>query len=183
MYKECVIPSACWLIHRETFDRIGGFNSTVYPEDYDLCFRIIEYGLSIKGCNQVLHKWRDHTTRISRNDDSYADNRFFPIKAKYFKTIHYDERRPLFLWGAGKNGKVLAKELMNVGVSFRWVCDNVRKVGKDIYDIRMEEISVLKSSHNPQIILAVASPEEQSSIRMELEKLKLKEGIHFWFFM
>ena len=41
IYKECVIPSPCWMVSRKDFDLCGGFNSDIYPEDYDLAFRRI----------------------------------------------------------------------------------------------------------------------------------------------
>ncbi len=39
IYRECVIPSHCWLLHVDDFDRVGGFEPEIYPEDYDLFFR------------------------------------------------------------------------------------------------------------------------------------------------
>ncbi|MCB9334802.1 MAG: glycosyltransferase family 2 protein, partial [Flavobacteriales bacterium] len=33
IYKECSIPSPCWLVWKEDFDLCGGFNSNTYPED------------------------------------------------------------------------------------------------------------------------------------------------------
>ena len=41
IYKECVIASPCWLLYREDFEKCGAFNSSIYPEDYDLVFPII----------------------------------------------------------------------------------------------------------------------------------------------
>ncbi|MGI9544501.1 MAG: glycosyltransferase family 2 protein, partial [Cyclobacteriaceae bacterium] len=49
IYQECVIPSHCWIIHREDFDRVGAFDPEIYPEDYDLCFRFYRDGLKVVG--------------------------------------------------------------------------------------------------------------------------------------
>lgn len=49
VYRECVIPSACWIMRRQDFDSIGGFHSDLYPEDYDLCFRIFQAGYKVVG--------------------------------------------------------------------------------------------------------------------------------------
>ena len=68
IYKECVIPSPCWMMHREDLDAIGAFSPNDYPEDYDLCFRMYAAGLSVIGVQQVLHRWRDHSARASRTD-------------------------------------------------------------------------------------------------------------------
>ena len=83
-YRECVIPSPCWMCHREDLDVAGAFSSDRYPEDYDLCFRFYAQGLEVEGVNAVLHDWRDYGDRTSRNDPNYADNRFLPLKVHYF---------------------------------------------------------------------------------------------------
>lgn len=182
MYKECVIPSNCWLVHRNDFDKIGGFTPETFPEDYDLCFRFIEGGLRITGIPEVLHHWRDRSDRISRNWDVYKDNRFFQLKVLYFQKITRDTARPLVLWGAGKNGKDLAQLIKKQNNEFHWVCDNENKIGKDIYGIRLEHYNIIQEIVNPQIIIAVASPSGQEEIMIELKKLNLIKGVDYWFF-
>lgn len=182
VYKECVIPSNCWLIHRTDFDAIGGFEHDTFPEDYDLCFRFIEAGYEIIGLPRVLHHWRDRSDRISRNWEEYRDNRFFKLKVEYFYSMDRDLNRPLVLWGAGKNGKDLAKLLLLKENNFNWVCDNEKKIGKDIYDIRMQHHDAIPSFQSPQIIIAVASPDGQKEIQKELDDLSLIKGKDYWFF-
>ena len=84
IYKECVIPSPCWMLHREDLEACGAFHADRYPEDYDLCFRMYEVGLKVVTSDYTLHLWRDHNSRASRNDDNYADNRFLDLKLHYF---------------------------------------------------------------------------------------------------
>ena len=109
IYKECVIPSHCWLIHKEDFDAVGAFNPIIYPEDYDLCFRMYRHGLKVIGIDAILHHWRDRSNRISRTWEEYKDNRYFDLKMRFFYEIDRDKSRPLVLWGAGRNGKDMAK--------------------------------------------------------------------------
>ena len=80
IYKECVIPSPCWMAFREDFDEVGAFEPDRYPEDYDLTFRFYEKGLKCIPCNQVLHQWRDYDTRTSRTSVHYAQNYFLELK-------------------------------------------------------------------------------------------------------
>ena len=182
MYRECVIPSNCWLVHRDDFDRIGGFNGDVFPEDYDLCFRFYKGGLKIIGLDCVLHYWRDRPDRISRNWECYKDNRFFELKVHYFYELERERNRPLVLWGAGKNGKDLMKQIMNHEPPSAWVCDNEEKIGKDIYGIIMEDYTRIRSLNNPQIIIAVAAPQAQLEIKKVMDKINLQAGKHYWFF-
>ena len=182
MYKECVIPSNCWLVHREDFHSVGGFEPETFPEDYDLCFRFITGGLNIIGLDEILHLWRDREDRISRNWEVYRDNRFYKLKIDYFFKHSRKQDRPLVLWGAGKNGKDLAKLMLQNEKSFIWISNNDKKTGKDIYGIVLDEVKVLKSIDNPQIILAVASPEDQKEIAELMSQMSLEEGNHYWFF-
>ena len=182
VYKECVIPSNCWLVHRDDFDRIGAFNPATFPEDYDLCFRFIEGGLKIVGLTQVLHHWRDRPDRISRNWVVYKDNRFFELKISYFFKMDRDNSRPLVLWGAGKNGKDLAKLILQKEEEIHWICDNEKKIGKNIYGITLEHYSSLSKIKNAQVVIAVASPDGQNEIIAELIRNRMKKGIDYWFF-
>ena len=182
IYRECVIPSNCWLVSRKDFNLSGGFNSNVFPEDYDLCFRFYEKKLQIIGVDKVLHFWRDHNNRISRNWECYLDNRFFILKTNYFNKIDRNYNRPLVIWGAGKNGKDLLKLFKKNEDEINWVCDNKNKIGKDIYDIRVQDFSIIKDLKNPQIIIAVASPKDQKKIEEFLLSVKKIKGVDYWFF-
>lgn len=182
IYRECVIPSSCWLMHREDFERAGAFNSDVFPEDYDLTFRLYKSGVKIVGLPMVFHFWRDRGDRISRTWDCYKDNRYYGLKVERFLDIDYDKNRPLVIWGAGKNGKDLVKTFQDAGVQPFWVCDNERKIGKDIYGIRMQHVDELLQFEDPQILVAVASPDDQLQIREELRKMVMEPIRDFWFF-
>ncbi len=182
IYKECVIPSHSWLLHKDDMDLVGAFDPIVYPEDYDLCFRFYRHGLKIIGVDKVLHHWRDRSNRISRTWDEYKDNRYFDLKLNYFYELDRDKSRPLVLWGVGRNGKDMAKLLQARGDEFHWVCDNERKIGLDIYDVRIQHFDDIQSIDNPQIMIVVSSPDGQKEIQAQLnswEKTPIKD---YWFF-
>ena len=182
IYKECVIPSHCWILHKDDLDAVDAFNPEVYPEDYDLCFRFYRQGLKVVGIDRILHFWRDRADRISRTWDCYKDNRYFDLKLRYFYELDRDKNRPLVLWGAGRNGKDMAKLLLNYEGEFYWVCDNERKIGKDIYGIRMQHYDEIQTLDQPQIIIVVSSPEGSAEIRSLLAQWKKKPVDDFWFF-
>jgi len=182
IYRECVIPSHCWIIHKDDFDAAGAFDPIVYPEDYDLCFRFYRLGLTIVGIDKILHHWRDRSDRISRTWEEYKDNRYFDLKLRFFYELDRDTKRPLVLWGAGKNGKDMAKLLQSYKDKFYWVCDNERKIGKDIYGVRMEHYESILSLENPQIIIVVASPTGKKEIEEQLISWNKKPIADFWFF-
>ena len=183
IFKECVIPSACWMIDRRDFDKIGAFHSRMYPEDYDLCFRMYQNRLKVIGVEKILHHWRDRADRASRTKEAYQDNRFFDLKCHYFLSLDYKSERTLYLWGAGKNGKDLAKILIQSHVPFTWVTDNSKKIGVNIYDVILEPSSSIQEETPSQIIVAVSSQTEKIEIQAELDALELRLGKNYWLFV
>ena len=181
-YKECVIPSPCWMTHRDDLDKCGAFENDRYPEDYDLAFRMYANGLQCIPCSEVLHLWRDYDTRTSRTSEHYAQNYFLDIKLFYFLKQDWDKNRPLVLWGAGNKGKTIGKALIQKGIPFTWICDNPNKIGKQIYGIPMLSYLDLKTLQNTQSIITVANEQAQQEILEFLtsqDKMAMKDYYFF----
>lgn len=182
IYKECAIPSPCWMVFKEDLDNCGAFELDRYPEDYDLAFRFYEKGLKCIPCDKVLHHWRDYDSRTSRTSEHYAANYFLDIKLLYFLKLEYDPTRPLVIWGAGFKGKAIAKSFVEKELVFKWICDNPNKIGKDIYGKNLEHFRVLNEIEDPQIIITVANEQEQKTIRNffgSLNKYPIKDYFFF----
>ena len=181
IYKECVIPSPAWMVHRQDLDGAGAFNSDRYPEDYDLTFRFYQHGLKCIPGSQVLHLWRDYPTRTSRTSEHYAQNYFLDIKVYYFLKLNRDTQRPLVIWGAGKKGKTIAQLLIKNKVEFHWLCDNPKKIGKKIYGCELWSYTSMDKLKNPQSIISVANADAQSEIRKYLKELGFQSEDFFFF--
>ena len=182
LYKECVIPSPCWMVFRDDFEQAGGFTPDRYPEDYDLTFRFYETGLQVLPCSKILHRWRDYPARTSRNHEHYAQNYFLDIKMHYFLKLHLDHQRPLTVWGAGFKGKVIAKTLVEKHIAFDWMCDNPRKIGKKIYGVPLRHYSEMDQLTRPQCIISVANEEAQVAIRKFLTDRDMQQMEDYFFF-
>jgi len=176
IYKECVVASPCWMIYREDF------NSTIYPEDYDLTFRFYKNNLKCIPSQEILHYWRDYPERTSRNDAHYADSSFINIKISHFLAIDYEKSKKLILWGAGKKGKNIAKHLIEKKIPFDWICDNPKKIGKHIYNQLMLDYKTVDNYKNYQSIITVANAEFQEDIKKFLGEMNLLQGRDFFFF-
>ncbi len=183
IYKECVIPSHCWIIHRDDFERVNAFNPLVYPEDYDLCFRFYQAGLRIIGIDKVLHFWRDRAERISRTWEEYKDNRYFDLKFRFFYLLDRDQGRPLVVWGAGRHGKDVVKIIQKYNDEVFWVCDNPNKLGQKIYNVSIHHYEKVKELKTPQIIVVVSSPTGKLGIRNMLQAWGKNPVEDFWFFL
>lgn len=166
LFRECVIPSPCWMLHKTDFDAIGAFNSNTYPEDYDLVFRMYAHNLKPIPVSEVLHYWRDHKDRASRNDPNYADDTFSELKTDYFIKLHYQSEKKIQLWGAGRRGKKLAKELLKHEISFKWYCNNPNKIGKHIYDMLIEDFNELDFSDDSQVLITSNKKNFTTSLRL-----------------
>ncbi len=182
IYKECVIASPCWLISRSDLDRCEAFQPNRYPEDYDLVFRFYKYGLKVISNPEVLHLWRDHADRTSRNHEHYASVSFFDLKLHYFFEQDRDPDRPLVIWGAGTKGKQMAKLLQKRQEKFHWVSNNVKKTGHSIYDETLAYYEHIATFNRPQIIITVAQRHAKQEIIAFLQQLNLKESEDYYFF-
>ncbi|MCO4783023.1 MAG: glycosyltransferase family 2 protein [Candidatus Cloacimonetes bacterium] len=183
IYTECPVASPCWMMYKADYDSIGAYSVHHYPEDYDLFYRWYEAGFKIKASHQILHLWRDHSTRASRTDPNYLDQCFFKIKLNYFKKLHYCDQSPLVVWGAGPKGKKLVKELQSQGFSLRWICDNPKKIGQNIYGIQLENIEVLSEINKPTILLAVSQKHSKTGINNTLDRYNLEINKDFFNFV
>lgn len=182
LYKECVIPSPCWMAHRSDLDACGAFEPNRYPEDYDLAFRFYAFGLNIIPCKEVLLLWRDYDSRTSRTSELYAQNYFLDIKLHYFLKLHLDKNRPLVVWGAGAKGKQIAQMLNDVTQGFTWICDNPKKIGKEIYGNIIQPFQQLRNMGDFQAIITVANENEQKDIIAFLTGLKKEPMQDYYFF-
>lgn len=182
IYKECPIPSPCWMVHKSDLDKCDSFQPDRYPEDYDLAFRFFEHGLKCIPSKDVLHLWRDYDYRASRTSENYAQNYFLGIKLHYFFKLNYKESLPLVVWGAGKKGKNLVQNLLSKRVDFQWICNNPKKIGKEIYGKKLQHFSALRNHTQPQVIITVANGEAQSFIRDYLKGLQLNLEQDCYFF-
>ena len=182
IYKECVIPSPCWMLYREDFEACGGFNRDTYPEDYDLVFRFYESRLKVIPCDKVLHQWRDYANRSSRTSEHYADNTFLQLKCHYFLKLDHDKSRPLIIWGAGKKAKEVIKNFKSNGIQLNWMCNNPNKIGKKIYNLLILEDKDFSQYKNPQIIVTIANRDQQNGIKKRLQDQHLKPLEDYFFF-
>ena len=182
IYKECVIPSPCWMVHRNDLINCDAFYPNTYPEDYDLAFRFYKYNYKCIPCEMVVHDWRDYSSRTSRTHKHYAENHFIDLKINYFLELDYNKNKDLIVWGAGTKGKKIAKTLIKKEIPFEWICDNPNKIGRDIYGKILKPFSNLKTLKNPQSIITVANRTSQKEIKNYMKELNMIHGQDYIFF-
>jgi glycosyltransferase involved in cell wall biosynthesis len=171
IFKECPIASPNWMIRRSDFIQIGAFGSDVYPEDYELCFRFLNSQLEVKGINRITHLWRDHSRRVSRTSEVYADNSFLEFKLDMFMKYEYQPNKKLLIWGAGKKGKRAARYLLEKNLEFSWITDNPKKQGLCIYGKQLLKRCEIFNTVN--ILCLVLTSQDHLAIKDYLKKNKI----------
>ena len=181
IYRECVIASPNWLVHRSCFDDVFSFESLNYPEDYDMVFKWFEHGFSVIGVPEVTHLWREHPNRTSRTVEAYQQKAFFQLKTKYFIQNHGSNKK-FQLIGGSEKGKLVATILIENNIAFDWFDVNANKIttlilGKEIRDVEQLET-------NQVSILTVWPTQEkmQVEITQYLAKKRLELGRNCWLF-
>ncbi len=164
IFKECVIPSPCWMLSRNDLDEINAFNENRYPEDYDLAFRMYAKGFKAVETNEIIHYWRDHDLRASRVSENYKEYTFTALKWYYFNLLHRQENKLLVIMGTGYRGKKIAKHLLDLGIGFKWISNNNEKIGKHIYDQMVSDLSIDLPWSQTQCICAIANKEGKAFI-------------------
>lgn len=119
IFRECVIASPNWMVHRSCFDNDIKFDELQYPEDYDLVFKFLKKGYEIKASNEITHFWREHPERISRNSENYNQEAFFKLKAKYFADSAKKNNREIILIGNGVKRKLTSHFLTENNCQFK----------------------------------------------------------------
>jgi len=168
IYKECSIPSPNWMTSRASLDRVKAFIPNTYPEDYDLAFRFRRARIRINNVMSITHYWRDHPTRTSRTSKVYLDNNYLPIKMKYFLAEDY-KNNDLFLWGAGRKGKAVARLLIEQKINFHWVTDNPKKKGHMIYGQLIKSADLVGTYKFAQVIVAISQRDSEETIHRKLK--------------
>jgi hypothetical protein len=165
------------MMRKETLDDIGGICGNQYPEDYDMVFRLYSHDVEIKAVPEVLHFWRDHGARASRNDPNYAQQDFVDLKLHYLLKCEDLAKRKVILWGAGRTGKLWAKALIEKEIDFSWVTDNEKKIGKDIYGVRLQKAEINIVCKNSLLLIAIKAPSFYEERNDTLIKLKYDHQI------
>lgn len=173
IYKECIVPSPCWMIHRSDLEKCDAYRPDIYPEDYDLCFRFYREGIRVISTTDTMLYWRDYHNRNSRVDDKYKNNAFLSLKWNWFERLSRDRNRPLVLWGAGAKAKSLAKMIEG---PFVWASNNLNKIGCNIYGNILVNSSEIDELEAPQIIVAISAPDDLKNIESTAKKKGWKKN-------
>lgn len=121
------------VFRRELLGRHGGYRAEAGPEDYDLWLRWMEAGVRFGKVTEVLMRWNDPPSRLSRHDERYGEAAFYACKCRHlarWMRAHVAPDRTVLLWGAGRITRRRFAALTGEGVRLAGYIDpDPRKIG------------------------------------------------------
>lgn len=182
LFIESPIPNPTALFRREALDRLGGYRSPDWPEDYDLYLRADAAGMRMGKPDQILHRWREHPGRLTRTDPRYDRQRFQAAKAHYFVRHRMDPHRPLVIWGAGPGGRLMHDLLAGEGASVTGFIDvHPRRIGGEKRGLPVWPVEKAERPGKLFVAVAVGAAGARDRIRTYLRERNWREGEDFLF--
>lgn len=176
---ECPIAHPTLMLRTSAYLGLGGYRDVGWPEDYDLVMRLHAAGMRAANLPQPLLRWRVSEGRYSQSSTRYAPGAFRRCKVHFLRESFLPADRPLAVWGAGKVGKPLARELLRQGLAIQAFVDlDPRKVGQAIHGAPVLDPSGfarLAARSRPYVLAAVGSPGARGRIREALSSVGYRE--------
>jgi len=164
LFVECPIAHPTFMMRREAYEAVGGYEDHGWAEDYDLCLRFCLAGMKLGKVPDRLLEWRDSPGRLSMTDERYSLARFRALKRHYLFRMVPLAGRTFFQWGAGEVGKRWLREWDEPRPEA--VVDiNPRKIGARIHDVPVIAPEELPAPGEPFIVVAVGAPGARDEIR------------------
>jgi glycosyltransferase involved in cell wall biosynthesis len=179
LFVECPLAHPTLMIRRAVFSALGGYRDPGWPEDYDLILRLHAAGMRAANLDRRLLRWRVRPDRHSLSSERYTAAAFRRCKVHFLDRAFLPSRRPIVVWGAGKVGKPLARELIEQGLMVSSFVDlDRRKIGQEIHGAPVLDpagFEALLQDTDPYVLAAVGSPGARAEIREALDALGRRE--------
>lgn len=164
IWRECVIPSPCWMAWKSDVQAVHAFNAAVYPDDYELAFRFFDAGLKVQPVCEVLHHWRQHTSRMSRKHGGFSAEAFTKLKWEWYKRRFDVCQRTVYILGHKKKARFLAGMMLQENFSFMRIMEWDRSSGQ------YADLPV-KKEDNSIIISTLSSIDDHGLVYEQLDRL------------
>jgi glycosyltransferase involved in cell wall biosynthesis len=180
LFVESPLPHPSVLVRTERLRELAGYRDNAYPEDYDLWLRAWRAGWRFGKVDAELVRIRDHPGRLTKTDPRYATRAFLECKAEHFVAGRDLVGGEVVVWGAGRDGKRVARLLRNRGVTLRGFVDIApTKVGRRLLGTEVRPPESLRARPGCLIVVAVGVKGARAEIREHLAGLGYEEGPDF----
>lgn len=136
LFREALVESPLCnpstLVRRQALEGVGRWHDGDFPEDWQLWLRFLEQGHRLTCLPEVLHRWRDSDTRLTRTDARYRRAAHLAIKSDFISR-RLGLERGLVLWGAGEVGLKVSRLLRAKGHRVEQFVElHPRKIGQKL---------------------------------------------------
>lgn len=181
IFVESPIPHPTAMMHRALFERLGGYRSTPWAEDYDLWLRAFANGVRMGKPGGTWLRWRDHDGRASRLNGCCTLERFLKAKGHYLSKTVLRNRQAVLL-GGGVTAARLCDALLDSGAAVAAFVDiSPRRLGGQK---RGRPVLTLEQAFSDwpdaAFIAAVGSRGAREKIRLAMRRHHRREGEAFW---
>ena len=168
------------VMRSEALRALGGWREGPFPEDYELWLRAIDAGLRFARLPEVLLRWRDTPSRLTRSDPRYRRDCFLATKLEALCRGPLSGR-PAVVWGAGPIGKSWSRALAAAGrAAAAFVEVDPRKIGTRIHGVPVLALSEAATVRGALHLGAVGQPGARGRLRAEAARLGLVDGRDFF---
>lgn len=182
LYIESPIPNPTAFFRREALEQLGGYCDPPWPEDYDLFLRADAAGMKMGKPNDVLLRWREHGSRLTRNDPRYALEKFQAAKLHYLAASRLPTDVSLLIWGAGPTGALTHDLLQAEGVETSGFLEiHPRRIGGRKRSLPVYALEHLHEDRDSFVLVAVGSAGAKEKIRAFMDGVGRIEGEHYLF--
>ena len=171
----------CWVL-----EAARGWRDNRWPEDHDLWLRLMAGGARLDKVPRTLLFWRERDGRLTRVDPRYQPERFREMKLEHLLAGPLadgpDGRRPVAIWGAGRNGRRWARALRKAGGEVTGFIDvDPAKIGRKIDGIQVHPLARCADPGLGFVLGAVAAPGARKKIQQALLEAGRREERDFLF--
>lgn len=176
VWIECPLPGPGLTARAELFS----YRDRGWPEDYDLVLRISEGGGRFRNLDVLVHRWRDHSARLTRTHAAFTLDAFRRCKVHFLRRTLLADGRAAVVWGAGPTGKAFARELLAAGTPLAaFVEVDPRKLGKWIHGAPVVPVECAAEFPGALALGTVSGREGRTHVRELAAGLGLVEGRDF----
>jgi len=183
IYIESPFAHPSVVFRRDSIIAAGAYCDGPFPEDYELWLRLFEMGHRMEKLPQVLLRWRESETRLSRVSDNYAREAFDRLRADYLSRDARLAGRDIVYWGAGRITRRRVKYLQDRGfAATAWIDIDPKKIGNVIDGARVHEPAWLESfnaTNKPFVLNYVTNHGARGIARHYLQRIGYVLGEDF----
>ena len=171
-YVDC--PLVAMAFRRQAVADAGGYRELGWNEDHDLCLRLLNTGHRLGRVAEALYVVFDRPDRLSRTAEHTGIERLRALKAHMLARFELRPARlggrAVAVWGAGRNGKRIARALRAEGAPVDLFVEvDPRKIGKHVGEVRIVDPTGLGGPGEVFVLGAVGKAGGREDIREHLK--------------